>query len=278
MLTREDASDLAQVSLPGPAWWFGPAGWVDPAAWVRHRLRTPGVVFRGGQAVHGLQRDAEGGWRLLDALGHELDRAPVVVLACAGGLPRLLPPLAPLLRAVRGQITTLPATAPGPRPSLPLAGAGYVLPLPDGRLLCGATTQPGDDTPALREADHRHNLAQLRRLTGWDGPLPDPTTLDGRVGWRQVAPDRLPLAGPVPLAWDDASHAPAARLDQPRLLPRQPGLWLLAGLASRGLTTAALLGESIAAALSGAPLPLPAELLDAVDPARFLARAARRPG
>jgi tRNA 5-methylaminomethyl-2-thiouridine biosynthesis bifunctional protein len=279
VLTRQQASDLAGVPLPGDAWWFGPAGWVDPAAWVRHRLASPGVLFRGGQAVQALQRrGADGGWRLLDADGRELDRAPVVVLACAAGLPRLLPPLAPLLRAVRGQISALPATARLPRPSLPLAGAGYVLPLPDGRLLCGATTQPGDEDSALREADHHHNLAQLRRLTGWDGALPDPATLDGRVGWRQVAPDRLPLAGPVPLAWSATAELPEGRFDPPRLVPRQPGLWLLGGLASRGLTTAALLGEALSAALSGAPVPLPADLLDAVDPARFIARDTRRAG
>jgi tRNA 5-methylaminomethyl-2-thiouridine biosynthesis bifunctional protein len=63
-----------------------------------------------------------------------------------------------------------------------------------------------------------------------------------------------------------------ARRDAPRLFPRQPGLYLLTGLGSRGLTSAALAGELIAAQIAGAPWPLEADLVDAVDPARLLLR------
>ena len=55
------------------------------------------------------------------------------------------------------------AAAPGLR--LPLARNGYVIPLPDGRLLCGATSADDDD-PSLHDADHRHNLAVASRLLG----------------------------------------------------------------------------------------------------------------
>jgi tRNA 5-methylaminomethyl-2-thiouridine biosynthesis bifunctional protein len=45
---------------------------------------------------------------------------------------------------------------------------------------------------------------------------------------------------------------------------------VLTGLGSRGLTTAALCGELIAAQATGAPWPLEADLVDAIDPARFV--------
>jgi tRNA 5-methylaminomethyl-2-thiouridine biosynthesis bifunctional protein len=48
-------------------------------------------------------------------------------------------------------------------------------------------------------------------------------------------------------------------------------------LGSRGITQAALGGELLASWLTGAPMPAPASLLDALDPARFVARAQRRP-
>ena len=99
--------------------------------------------------------------------------------------------------------------------------------------------------------------------------------------WRATAPackaasagaatthDRLPLAGRAP----DPHAALPARRDAPRLLPRQPGLYLLSGLGSRGLTSAALAGELVAAQISGAPWPIEADLVDAVDPARLLLR------
>ena len=52
------------------------------------------------------------------------------------------------------------------RPAWPMAGAGYAIALPDGAVLCGATTTPDDDTPEPRLADHAHNLRQLAALTG----------------------------------------------------------------------------------------------------------------
>jgi tRNA 5-methylaminomethyl-2-thiouridine biosynthesis bifunctional protein len=62
------------------------------------------------------------------------------------------------------------------------------------------------------------------------------------------------------------------RADQVRLLPRLPGLALCLGLGSRGIGWAALLGRVVAARLEGAPVPLEADLLDALDPARFRVR------
>ena len=102
--------------------------------------------------------------------------------------------------------------------------------------------------------------------------------LQGRVGWRATAVDRLPLVGAVPMQppFDTAPDAsPAALPDQPRHWPRVPGLFVATGLGSRGLTWAPLVGRLIASWITGAPFPLPADLVDALDPARFAARAVR---
>ena len=131
-----------------------------------------------------------------------------------------------------------------------------------------------DDDAQLRDADHRHNLAALRRLTGWAAEV-SPGGLQGRVGWRLQSADRLPLLGPVPAAVGEAPDTGRHRLDTPRHVPRQPGLYVLTALGSRGITQAALAGEVLAAWLGGDPVPAPASLLDALDPARFAARAAR---
>jgi tRNA 5-methylaminomethyl-2-thiouridine biosynthesis bifunctional protein len=93
------------------------------------------------------------------------------------------------------------------------------------------------------------------------------------VGWRLHSDDRLPIAGAVPLP--AAAMPPGQRLDQARLLPRQPGLFVLTALGSRGLTLAPLLGRLVAAQASGTPWPLEQDLADAVDPGRWIVRAAR---
>ncbi|NRT56153.1 FAD-dependent 5-carboxymethylaminomethyl-2-thiouridine(34) oxidoreductase MnmC [Sphaerotilus uruguayifluvii] len=265
---------------PCGGWQFRQGGWLSPADWSRHLLQ--GATFRGGLAVQRLQRE-NGLWQALDADGRVLAAAPVLVVAAALGSPALLQDRARLpLVPVRGQTTVLPAGWPGlrVRPSQlrPLSGQGYALALPDGRVLTGATTQHDDPDPQVRAADHRHNLQRAQRLGlvaagAALASLDDQGDLDGRVGWRAVTPDRLPLAGP-PV--DEAALAAAAsgrqRLDALRLRPRlhdgQGGLYLLTGLGSRGLASAALAGEVLATWITGAPCPVAADLRDAIDPAR----------
>jgi tRNA 5-methylaminomethyl-2-thiouridine biosynthesis bifunctional protein len=277
----EDYVQVRPQALPGgiPAWAFRAGGWVSPGALCAAWLAADGITVACASPVQQL-RPSDRGWSLIGGAGQTLATVDAAVLCNAADAERLLAGIGAApgwpLQRVRGQTTLLPANWPGLPPlPLPLADTGYALRLPDGRLLCGATSQPGDEDGEARDADHRHNLELLARLTGWrgDAPLGE---LQGRVGWRLQCADRLPLLGPVPLVDDDPKAAGGRRLDQPRLVPRRPGLYVFTALGSRGITQAALGGEVLAAWLTGDPVPAPASLLDAVDPARFVARAARR--
>jgi tRNA 5-methylaminomethyl-2-thiouridine biosynthesis bifunctional protein len=264
-LDAGEAGARAGVPLQAPAWFYPGGGWLAPGAWVRHALQ--GSRYLGGCTVAALRRSGTH-WQALDPVGQVIAEAPVMVLANAADAARLLGGRPWPVQRVRGQVTVLRAAL---SLELPLAGTGYAIDLQDGRLLCGATHQPDDDTPTLRDEDHRANLAQLSQLLG--RPIDAQPPLAGRVGWRLVAGDRLPVLGPLPV--DDLS---AARLDQPRFIPREPGLYTLTALGSRGITWAPLAGRVLAAWIAGAPLPLEAGLLDAVDVARFASRAARQRG
>ena len=280
------AGARAGIALAQPAWFYPGGGWVHPGGLARSFLeRAAGhAALRTGVEVHTLERSADG-WRLLDAHGGLIDEAEVVVLANAGEALRLLadagPPmvsLVPLVR-MRGQISMLPAALLPGSTYVPITGAGYLLPAACGQVIFGATSQAGDDDASVREADHRANLAQLQRLTAWPLNI-DLQRLTGRTAWRWVTADRLPAIGAVP----DLHALPAAglhgapRLDQPRFVPRLPGLFMFTGLGSRGITWCALGAQVLAASIAGAPAPLEASLLDAVDPARFIVRRARRRG
>ena len=265
-LATASASSVAGIALSRPAWFYPGGGWVDPAALVRDALATAGVTWRGVASVQRIAR-LGAAWQLFDAAGEVIAEAPLLVLANGADALRLagLPPK--WLQRQRGQVSwSQRATALAPR--IPIASGGYALTLPDGRLLFGATNQPDDDDRAVRDGDHRDNRAKAALLLG-PGALGDSDKLSGRVGWRAATRDRLPMVGPAP----DLAAARPARADAPRLLPRQPGLWLHTGLGSRGLTTATLCAELIAAQVSGAPWPLEADLVDAIDPARWLLRS-----
>ncbi|HEX5684307.1 MAG TPA: FAD-dependent 5-carboxymethylaminomethyl-2-thiouridine(34) oxidoreductase MnmC [Ideonella sp.] len=289
-LSRQAASAAAGCPLAGAAWRFAGAGWLRPAALVQSWLHEPGICLRTGARVVRLNPLPDGRWQALDEHATALGEADLVVVAAAHATPNLLAEHSDAgawpWRRTRGQITVVRAAeaAALPRPIVPIASGGYLLALPDawgGGLLCGATSHVQDDDQHVREADHRANLAQIAVLTGTEVDIPQPwfdadsEVLDGRVAWRLGCDDRLPVVGPVPLP--AAACAGARRLEQARHVPRVQGLYVLAGLGSRGITWAPLLGEVLAAGITGAPLPLAGSLLDAIDPARFVARQRRQP-
>ena len=59
-------------------------------------------------------------------------------------------------------------------------------------------------------------------------------------------------------------------------MPRVPGLYLINGFGARGIVWSALAGELLACLITAAPLPLPDDLVGAVDPGRFLLRRRNR--
>jgi tRNA 5-methylaminomethyl-2-thiouridine biosynthesis bifunctional protein len=276
-----DATQVAQLSglqPQHPAWFYPQGGWVQPRLLCQHWLDESRAVFLGNTPVDALAQEA-GFWHALDGEGNALAQAPVLVLANAQhALPLLNPWMGDAdwtVEVVRGQISQLPASVAHAAslvlPQLPLAGAGYALPLAAHGLLFGATSDQGDLDANVRLSDHQANLAQLEKLLGHTLPasIKASTQWQGRTAWRCMTEDRLPIAGPVP-------NAQASTTDQPRLVPRIPGLHVCMALGSRGITWAPLMAEVVACGISGAVMPLESSLLDAIDPARFAARAVRR--
>lgn len=266
-LEATEATALLGHPAPDGGWLFRQGGWARPGSVCTAMLDACGPrltrVFNSG-SVH-LARAGDA-WRVVDAGGKVLAGAGTVIVA-NGPAARALREAATLpLSAVRGQVTHIDAAH---MPALPLVlcREAYVTPPSHGVCSFGATYDLDDD-PALRMASQDANLANIRDLLrdpaiGVDAPL------RGRVGFRCVAPDRLPLVGRLP---DVDAAGGTERL---RDVPRHPGLHALLGYASRGLIWAPLAAELLAAQLDGEPLPLEASLVDALDPARFVLRARR---
>jgi tRNA 5-methylaminomethyl-2-thiouridine biosynthesis bifunctional protein len=204
------------------------------------------------------------GWRLIGADGSVLARADAVIVAAGLETLTLIPGLP--LSAVRGQAswTSRPTPLwPADQPPAATFG-GYLVPTRDG-LLFGATHDRDDTARDVRDEDHRRNLASLAEgLPRLAERLAD-APLEGRAAIRVATPDYLPVAGPA-----DGPPGVYGRG------PYRPGLYVLSGLGARGFTLAPLLAEHLAALIAGAPSPLPRPLAEAVDPARFARRAARR--
>lgn len=292
-LPHVQAQAFSGLPLPSGAWLFKQGGWLHPAAYAQALLdaarQTGLLTWQGSQRVSGLARpDSEGPWQVLGDAGQVLSTAPCVVLCNARqamALPLGSHGAAELpLVSIRGQVSCIDANLPGlTQPRHPVAGNGYALRLPDGRVLCGATTQEGDDDLLVRWQDHQHNLAQASRLGVLNAiSLAELGTAhlqgytQGRTAWRASTPDRLPLVGALA---DTPPTGAKAWPDQVRRVPRlrdpHGGLYVMSGLGSRGITWAALCARLLSHWVTGAPCPIEADLRDALDPARFGVRQQR---
>ncbi|UGQ46863.1 FAD-dependent 5-carboxymethylaminomethyl-2-thiouridine(34) oxidoreductase MnmC [Massilia endophytica] len=271
-LDPQAASAVLGSATPSGAWLFPQGGWANPASICRAMLEACGGRLQRRFHSEAVRIERRGGeWAVLDAGGRVLAQAPDLVLANGAGA-LALPPTAPLpLYTMRGQVTHLPDQR---FPALPMVVCreAYMTPPVDGIVSVGATYD-SDGERALRASSQEENLARAEEILSPGRLAPhrlDEAPLAGRVGFRCMAPDRLPLAGTLP---DYGAHGRPERL---RDVPRHPGLHCLLGYASRGLIWAPLMAELLASQLEGEPLPLEAGLAAALDPARFLLKDRRR--
>ncbi|WP_156329593.1 FAD-dependent 5-carboxymethylaminomethyl-2-thiouridine(34) oxidoreductase MnmC, partial [Pseudomonas sp. 250J] len=158
---------------------------------------------------------------------------------------------------------------------------GYVAPPRGDEHTLGASFDfhSQDTTPTV--AEHQGNLAMLDEISTdlaerlAVGKL-DAEQLEGRAAFRCTSPDYLPIVGPLADA-EAFNKAYAMLAKDARQVPEVAcpwleGLYVNSGHGSRGLITAPLSGELIAAWASGEPLPLPRAVAEACHPNRFALR------
>lgn len=274
-VTQQQASELAGSEQRFGGLFFPAAGWASPADICRTLLDHPAVRLQ-QQGVDALQYKNEA-WQL--TCGAQQTSFPQVVVATAADAVRLLPDCWLPVKTIRGQLSYLQPTL-APALNTVVCGRSYMAPARNERLCLGATYNLRDDEPGLRDSDHQTNLNHLQDFgPNWQ-TLAESTGMQaicgGRVGFRCTTPDYLPMVGPVPDSQRfvdcygamvrNAKRIPAAET------PHLPGLWLNIGLGSRGLASAPLCAELIAAQISGDALPVSQAIYEALWPGRFLLR------
>ena len=258
----------------GEALWHAKAGWIKPAELARAWLATPGVTWRSHCNVARLERVGSG-WQAIDSAGTALAQGELVVVASGHATAALVNehssgtlPLQPIRGQVSWGLQTPDHAVETDMPGFPVNGHGHLLagiPMgPDGAApawLAGASYERDVATATRQPEDDAYNLARLRQL------LPrvaerlsvqqraNPAVLQAWSGVRCATPTRLPWVGPAAGAMS--------------------GLWVCAGMGSRGLTFAALCAELLAAQMHGEPWPVEQSLGAAFAPRRSSAPKSR---
>lgn len=280
LLDKEQAQARAGITLEQGGMFFPEGGWVHPPALCQWQAGHPLIeVLQHHDALELKQVDGE--WQALQG-NKVLAQASVVVLAGAAEIKRFSFSADLPLKRIRGQITRLPQTAQSQALATVVCAEGYVAPPRLGEHTLGASFDFKSDDLTPTVAEHAGNLEMLREISldllqrlGADSLAPE--QFEGRAAFRCTSPDYLPIVGP--LAQREAfDHTYAALGKDARQVPDAPcpwlhGVYINSGHGSRGLVTAPLCAELLAAWLDNEPLPLPRNVSEACHPNRFALRA-----
>ncbi|PLU85937.1 bifunctional tRNA (5-methylaminomethyl-2-thiouridine)(34)-methyltransferase MnmD/FAD-dependent 5-carboxymethylaminomethyl-2-thiouridine(34) oxidoreductase MnmC [Pseudomonas plecoglossicida] len=278
-LERAEAEAIAGVALPAGGLFYPEGGWVHPPALCQQQLQHPGIRLLTHQEVLEL-RKVDGQWQAW-AGERLLASAPVVVLAGAADILRFEPCAQLPLKRIRGQITRLPATPSSRALRTVVCAEGYVAPPRGDEHTLGASFDFHSTDLAPTVAEHQGNLALLDEISvdlaqRLGAAELDPGQLEGRAAFRCTSPDYLPIVGPVADAQAFAQAYAVLGRDARQVpdvaCPWLDGLYVNSGHGSRGLITAPLSGELVAAWVCGEPLPLPRAVAEACHPNRFALR------
>ncbi len=279
VLDKDQAQQRAGIQLEQGGLFFPEGGWVHPPALCQWQTAHPLIsVLPHHHAVE--LRYVDNQWQALDG-DRLLASARVVVLAGAADIKHFPASSELPLKRIRGQITRLAQTPASEALATVVCAEGYVAPARLGEHTLGASFDFNSDDLTPTAAEHAGNLEMLRDISedllvrlGADHL--DPEGLEGRAAFRCTSPDYLPIVGPLAdLALFNQTYAVLskdARQVPDTPCPWLPGLYINSGHGSRGLITAPLCGELVAAWIDAEPLPLPASVAAACHPNRFAMR------
>jgi tRNA 5-methylaminomethyl-2-thiouridine biosynthesis bifunctional protein len=278
-LDREQAQSRAGIGLQSGGLFYPEGGWVHPPALCQWQAGQPNIKLLMHHEVLELRRQ-DNQWQAWDG-ETLLASAPVVVLAGAAEIKRFPYSSELPLKRIRGQITRLHQTPGSQSLSTVVCAEGYVAPARMGEHTLGASFDFNSDDLTPTAAEHAGNLNMLEEIsadlvTRLGAHTLQPEALEGRAAFRCTSPDYLPIVGPLAdsLAFADAYIALSkdARQTPDIPCPWLDGLYVNSGHGSRGLITAPLAGELLAAWLDDEPLPLPRAVAEACHPNRFALR------
>jgi tRNA 5-methylaminomethyl-2-thiouridine biosynthesis bifunctional protein len=261
-----EASSLAGIQLNSHALYFPQAGWVNPSAFCSALIKHSNVKLVLNTEVLNLIKQDDV-WEVHSASNESL-QSHAVVIANANDALRFEQSAHLPLSAVRGQMSTVEACELSTKLKTVVCTDGYLTPMQGNTHCLGATFSNTEISTEVRESDNQTNLAMIKKMSA-DLVGFDLEKMQGRAALRCTTPDYLPLVGELVNA-HCLKQSPPKHISPPPMLPKYEGLYINVGHGSKGLTTAPFCAEILASIMSQEPLPAPMQLIQALNPNRYL--------
>lgn len=265
-------TDCAGITYPQ-------GGWLCPAqltAAVLALAEQQGLRSHYQHSLAALTRQ-DNGWRLQFSGGDDRQHN-AVVLANGHAINRFTQTQPLPVYSVGGQVSHIPTTPALAALRQVLCYDGYLTPQnPANQHHCiGASYHRGSETTDYREDDQQQNRQRLIDCfpaAEWAKAV-DVSGKEARCGVRCATRDHLPMVGHVPdYPATLTQYADLAEnLSSAASAPVYEDLFMLGALGSRGLCSAPLCAEILAAQMSDEPIPMDAATLAALNPNRLWVR------
>ncbi|MDT8097399.1 bifunctional tRNA (5-methylaminomethyl-2-thiouridine)(34)-methyltransferase MnmD/FAD-dependent 5-carboxymethylaminomethyl-2-thiouridine(34) oxidoreductase MnmC [Enterobacter hormaechei] len=253
-------------------------GWLCPAELTSAAIalgQSRGLTVHYAHKVQSLSRTAH--WELRFADGKEAQHASVV-LANGHHISQFTQTASLPVYPVGGQVSHIPTAPQLSKLRQVLCYDGYLTPQnpSNGHHCIGASYHRGETDMQYSEADQQQNRQRLVDSfpdASWAKEV-DVSEGQARCGVRCATRDHLPMAGNVPdydatlEVYQDLADSKETAVSA----PVHPELFMLGGLGSRGLCSAPLLAEALAAQMSDEPVPLDRVTLAGLNPNRLWVR------
>ncbi|EMK1720950.1 MULTISPECIES: bifunctional tRNA (5-methylaminomethyl-2-thiouridine)(34)-methyltransferase MnmD/FAD-dependent 5-carboxymethylaminomethyl-2-thiouridine(34) oxidoreductase MnmC [Enterobacter cloacae complex] len=253
-------------------------GWLCPAELTSAAIalgQSRGLTVHYAHKVQSLSRTAH--WELRFADGKEAQHASVV-LANGHHITQFTQTASLPVYPVGGQVSHIPTAPQLSKLRQVLCYDGYLTPQnpSNGHHCIGASYHRGETDMQYSEADQQQNRQRLVDSfpdASWAKEV-DVSEGQARCGVRCATRDHLPMAGNVPdydatlEVYQDLADSKETAVSA----PVHPELFMLGGLGSRGLCSAPLLAEALAAQMSDEPVPLDRVTLAGLNPNRLWVR------
>ncbi|WP_432798124.1 bifunctional tRNA (5-methylaminomethyl-2-thiouridine)(34)-methyltransferase MnmD/FAD-dependent 5-carboxymethylaminomethyl-2-thiouridine(34) oxidoreductase MnmC [Poriferisphaera sp. WC338] len=275
-MSKEKAAEMVGYDCACGGLMVEMGGWVRPGMLCKLLLNTSKAHVLEGKNVLRLIKEKDK-WSAELAGGEVMGGYDVVVVANAIDARQFDWAACLPLRVVRGQLSVMNA---GSELKCAVSGGSYILPGIEGKTVVGATFGPDDWEDDVREDDHTKVMTGMREVLPKLAEAMQGVEWEGKVGFRCVGEDRLPMVGRMPEvefyknAYDDLKDGKAWKnYPEGQMIE---GLYVSVGHGSRGLVSGMLGGELIGAMVKGEALPVGRRVVEAVHPARFLVRKLKR--
>ncbi|WP_448569154.1 bifunctional tRNA (5-methylaminomethyl-2-thiouridine)(34)-methyltransferase MnmD/FAD-dependent 5-carboxymethylaminomethyl-2-thiouridine(34) oxidoreductase MnmC [Thalassotalea ganghwensis] len=277
-VNAQQASKLANLSLPFGGLFMPQAGWIAPADLVEQifnaALATKRLKIKTNFHVNSVNQLNDKEWQINTTKG-ELHTNVLIIAAGADSIAINACEALPL-SSVRGQVTAVNASSQSQHLSTVICHKGYLTPAHQGEHCLGATFDKNSFDTTINPKDDQFNLDMLAKCMPEVVSFSKEEISDSKARLRCMTPDHLPMVGPVPnISKHISTYGHLAKDKNWRYQTPAPvidNLYVLTGLGARGLCTAPLLADILAADLCGHPYPVDTEQLFNMAPNRFIIR------